>query len=112
MSDNRKASSFSAAMSKTEEKPIEAPVAAPEPQVVSPPPEVPARPLTARKSKTRRTTRQVGGHFDPAVGKMLNLMAVEEDTTVQNLLAEAIDMLFQSRGKAMIATRQPNRATA
>lgn len=99
-------------MSKTEEKPIEASLAAPEPQVIQTTPEAPTRPLAARKSKTRRTTRQVGGHFDPAVGKMLNLMAVEEDTTVQNLLAEAIDMLFQSRGKAMIASRQPDRATA
>ena len=29
--------------------------------------------------------------------------AAEEDTTVQELVAEALDMLFQSRGRAAIA---------
>ena len=34
----------------------------------------------------------------PAVSKRLRQMAFEEDTTVQDLLAEALELLFQSRG--------------
>ena len=42
--------------------------------------------------------KHVGGYFDPAVSKRLRQMAFEEDTTVQELLAEALQMLFRSRG--------------
>ena len=41
--------------------------------------------------------KHVGGYFTPAVSKRLRQMATDEDTTVQDLLSEAIDLLFQSR---------------
>ncbi len=41
--------------------------------------------------------KHVGGYFPPAVSKRLRQMATEDDTTVQDLLAEALELLFQSR---------------
>lgn len=55
----------------------------------------------AKKSKPRETVL-VGGHFPPSVLKQLKLIAVEEDTTNQALLQEALDLLFAKKGKAKI----------
>jgi hypothetical protein len=41
----------------------------------------------------------VVGHFSPALVKALNVLAAEEETTVQALLGEAIDLLMRARGK-------------
>lgn len=57
----------------------------------------------ARRSASSRKEKHIGGYFDPPVSKQLRLIALEEDSTVQLLLAEAIDMLFQSRRKPTIA---------
>ena len=46
---------------------------------------------------------QIGSYFDAAVARQLKSLAVEEDTTVQRLLAEALDLLFESRNKPPIA---------
>ena len=45
----------------------------------------------------------VAGHFAPKVAKQLKLIAVEDDTTVQALLEEALDLLFAKKGRARIA---------
>ena len=37
--------------------------------------------------------------FDPGVSKQLKQLALDEDSTVQQLLGEALDLLFQARGK-------------
>lgn len=37
------------------------------------------------------------------VVRQIKALAAEEDTTVQELVAEALDLLFQARGKAAIA---------
>ena len=42
--------------------------------------------------------KHVGGYFPPAVSKRLRQMATEEETTVQELLAEALELLFRSKG--------------
>ena len=39
------------------------------------------------------------GYFDPSVSKQLKQLALDEDSTVQQLLGEALDLLFQARGK-------------
>jgi hypothetical protein len=49
--------------------------------------------------------RLVGGHFDKAVSRQLREIAAREDTTVQALLAEAMNMLFVARGLPEIAER-------
>jgi hypothetical protein len=57
----------------------------------------------AGRSGAREGTQHLGGYFTPQVSKQLRSLAVVEDTTVQDLLAEALNMLFQSRGLPMIA---------
>ena len=52
--------------------------------------------------RQRQETRHIGGHFPPQTVKQLRLIAVEEDTTSQALLEEALNLLFQSRGKRPI----------
>jgi len=53
---------------------------------------------------SRKGAKHVGGYFPPEVSKQLRLIALEEDCSVQQLLAEGIDMLFHSRQKPTIAT--------
>ncbi len=57
----------------------------------------------AVRSGAREGAKHIGGYFTPAVSKQLRSLAVSEDTTVQDLLAEALNMLFQSRRLPMIA---------
>jgi Antitoxin-like ribbon-helix-helix len=65
------------------------------------PPEQP--PETARKTyrtaATRADTRQVSAHFNPEVARTVKLIAVEQDMDVQEVLAEALNMLFSRYGK-------------
>ena len=80
------------------------PKAQPTTEPVDIPAEVTAHPsIHARPS--RKSTKHVGGYFDPAVSKQLRQIALAEDSSVQALLAEAIDMVFQNRRKPMIASR-------
>jgi hypothetical protein len=73
---------------------VETPPAAPEPE----PAPVPRFSRPSRESK-----HLIGGHFPKAVAKQLRLIAVEDDTTVQALLEEALDDLFLKKGRAKIA---------
>ena len=54
---------------------------------------------------SRKGVKHVGGYFEPQVSKQLRQIALDEDSSVQNLLAEAIDMLFHSRQKPTIARK-------
>jgi hypothetical protein len=51
----------------------------------------------------RRGKKTIGAFFDPAVSKQLRQIALDEDSTVQDLMREAINDLFEKRGKARIA---------
>lgn len=62
-------------------------------------------PASRHARPSRTATKHVGGYFDPAVSKQLREIALAEDSSVQALLAEAIDMIFQSRRKPTIARR-------
>jgi|GEM_PF-1782354 len=55
---------------------------------------------------SRRQTKHIGGHFDPAVSRQLRQLGLEEDTTVQDLIGEALDMLFHSRQLPPIASKK------
>ncbi|MDR3440604.1 ribbon-helix-helix domain-containing protein [Telmatospirillum sp.] len=46
----------------------------------------------------------IGGHFAPEVQTALKIVAAEERTSVQALLAEGIDAIFARRHKAQIAS--------
>lgn len=71
--------------------------------------EVPARPANPHARPSRKAAKHVGGYFDPAVSKQLRGIALEEDSSVQALLGEALDLLFQHRRKPMIASRSKSR---
>ncbi len=45
----------------------------------------------------------VTGYFPPEVKKQLRILAAERDTTIQDLLAEALNDLFAKHGKPEIA---------
>ena len=46
--------------------------------------------------------RFVGAHFDPQVARQLKMLAAEDDKTIQELLEDAVDLLFVKAGKARI----------
>ncbi len=52
---------------------------------------------------SRRGKKAITGHFDPAVCKQLKQLALEEDKSSQALIAEALNLLFESYGKKPIA---------
>ena len=58
-------------------------------------------PKAAAPSRTGRVL--VGGHFAPEVQTALKIIAAEERTTIQALLAEAINTVFAKRHKPEIA---------
>ena len=62
-------------------------------------PRNPPEPVRAyrKPASGRGGLKHVGGYFDPDVSKRLRQMAFEEDTTVQGLLAEALELLFRTR---------------
>lgn len=47
----------------------------------------------------RSAKKPVMGYYSPLVNKTLSIMALEENTTLQALLGEAIDLLMRERGK-------------
>jgi hypothetical protein len=80
------------------------------PQVAPPPPKAvpeagtdtaPERPKFSRPS--REGKKLIAAHVDPKVARQLKLLAVEDDTTVQALLEEALNLLFVKKGRAPIA---------
>ncbi|NMG11354.1 ribbon-helix-helix domain-containing protein [Brasilonema sp. UFV-L1] len=44
---------------------------------------------------SRQGKKAIAGHFDPAVSKQLKQLALSQDKTVQTLLAEALNDLFE-----------------
>lgn len=55
------------------------------------------------QAPSRRGKKALIGYFDPSVSKQLKQLALDEDSSIQKLLGEAIDLLFASRGKPLIA---------
>ena len=62
-------------------------------------------PLPTRTIEKAAGSKHIGGYFDPAVAKQLRVLAAEEDRTITALVAEGLDLLFQSRGKPTIAQK-------
>jgi hypothetical protein len=65
------------------------------------------RPHAARTRKSvspgRRGKKLIAGHFDPAVSRQLRELAIAEESSIQELLREAINDLFGKKGKRRIA---------
>ena len=81
------------------------------------PPPQPARPAQTHRRKpgpvaegpsggamrpSREGKRLIAGHFDPKVAKHLRILAAEEDTNIQALLEEALDLLFVKKGRGPV----------
>jgi hypothetical protein len=64
---------------------------------------VPARAANPAAVRSREGRVLVGGHFAPEVQTALKIIAAQERTTVQALLAEGINTVFAKRGKPEIA---------
>lgn len=73
---------------------------------LQPPPPAPklaeamVEPEASRKKRPAREGKKgILGHFTPELSRALNMLAVEEGTTVQALMGEAFDMLLRARGR-------------
>lgn len=62
---------------------------------------------TAEEEPARKTGRQgkvlIGGFFDPDVHRQLKIIGAEQGKSIQQLLAEAINLIFHQAGKPEIA---------
>jgi len=67
-----------------------------EPKPVAPPPGVDT---PQSYPKHRQGKKALIAYFSPGVSKALRQMALDEDSTMQSLLGEAIDLLMRDRGK-------------
>ena len=61
------------------------------------------REVAGSKPPSRSGTKQVAGHFPAEVAWQLRELAVEQRATVQELLGEALNDLFQKYGKPELA---------
>lgn len=69
----------------------------------SPTPELRHTGAKTPSAPSRTGKKMVSGHFDPAVPRQLKQLALDQDTTVQNLLTEALNDLFEKHGKQRLA---------
>jgi hypothetical protein len=69
-----------------------------------PPPAEVVVPPTLAKPRVRQSTRQIAAHFPEEVAWQLRELAVERRTTIQALIAEALNDLFQKHGRPEIAS--------
>lgn len=64
--------------------------------------ETPPKPTTA-VPPSRQGKKMISGHFDKDVHRQLKMLAIEKDTSIQNLLSEALNALFERNNKPPIA---------
>jgi hypothetical protein len=65
------------------------------------PPHEPA--AAAPVAPSRQGKKAIAAYYDPAVRKQLALLAVQEERTQADLLAEALNLLFEKYGQSPIA---------
>lgn len=73
---------------------LQPPPPAPKPTEALPEVDAPQKKRPAREGK-----KGVLGHFSPELSRALNMLAVEEGTTVQALMGESFDLLLRARGR-------------
>ena len=56
-----------------------------------------------RGRQDRQDKRQIAGFFSAECAKQLRMLAAEEDTTVQDLIKEGLNLMFTAHGKLPIA---------
>lgn len=55
--------------------------------------------MTISKKLSRDGKKQISGYFEPEVQKAVRQLALDEDTNVQTLVGEGINLVFEKRGK-------------
>lgn len=55
---------------------------------------------------SRAGKKAIIGYFDPMVSKQVRQLALDEDTSVEALVGEALDLLFAQRNLPQIAGKQ------
>ena len=80
-----------------------APVAQPEQPAPITVAETPAPKAPPERANGRSGLCFLGGYFTPEAKKQFKLICLEEDKKEQELLAEALNDLFQKRGKTRLA---------
>ena len=58
---------------------------------------------TATIPPSRQGKKMISGHFDKDVHRQLKMLAIERDTSIQDLLSEALNALFERNNKPPIA---------
>ncbi len=66
-------------------------------------PRAPTPRAAARGRQDRQDKRQIAGFFSPECAKQLRMLAAEQDTTVQELMREGLNLMFSAHGKPPIA---------
>ena len=58
---------------------------------------------TSTVPPSRQGKKMISGHFDKDVHRQLKMLALEKDTSIQDLLSEALNALFERNNKPPIA---------
>ena len=58
---------------------------------------------TSTVPPSRQGKKMISGHFDKDVHRQLKMLALEKDTSIQGLLSEALNALFERNNKPPIA---------
>ena len=62
------------------------------------------RPITgSAQQASRQGKKRIAGYFDPVVHKQFKRVSVDEERTCEDLLAEALNLLFHARQLPEIA---------
>jgi hypothetical protein len=67
------------------------------------PAKAPAPRAAIRGRQDRQDKRQIAGFFSAECAKQLRMLAAEQDTTVQDLIREGLNLMFSAHGKPPIA---------
>lgn len=103
---SKRASLFGGGAATPAETPIAAPVSAPAQPEAAPPMAPAATPQAARKypvAKTREGKRVATVYLEPEALRQLKRISFDEETTVQELLVEGVNAVFEKRGLSRIA---------
>ena len=72
-------------------------------QEVNIPEVVTSNPVNENIAPSRRGKKNISGYFAPEVHRQLRVIAAEEDKNLQEILGDALNALFELKGKPPIA---------
>ena len=64
---------------------------------------VESAPVNEKIAPSRRGKKNISGYFAPEVHRQLRVIAAEEDKNLQDVLGDALNALFEQKGKPPIA---------